>query len=264
MRIPRPSRRLTVLAAVAFGLLVATAAVILYGLPYKRHLEVQHQLAAFRADPTQANAVPLVRMMATDPVDQKDADEILRTWLDLKVVAKESYRPNAPIEVALACGSMIEFRAPRKTGFNQLFVIDGNVTLRIAGLTSKEGIVNSQSVLFDPSFRAHTTEGWSWESSGAWPWSWSGEPAAPRPAAIMSRPGVYPGVLVFEGEAQACYAADSVSIRIVPLGWLDRTLIRVGLKEDTVDIPPPVYRFAIEVPLEVRVEDAPAPAPAVQ
>ncbi len=48
MGIPRPQRRLLILVAFAVDLLITTAAVVHYGIPYKRHLEVQRLLAAMK------------------------------------------------------------------------------------------------------------------------------------------------------------------------------------------------------------------------
>jgi hypothetical protein len=263
MRIPRPGRRLIILAAVAAGIAAAAFVAIAWGLPYKRHLEVQRQLAAYKAEPTPANAAPLVRMMANYQLDQKDADDILRTWLDLEVVTKKSYRPNEPIKVTLAANNGVEFRALRGPGLNILSLLDFSTILRLRGVTSDAGITNSASVAFDQGFMARAIGGVSWSSP--WPpWGSSLATGPPGATIVLPRPGGYQGVLTLTGSAQASYAADKVSFRVTPLGWMDRTLIRLGLKEDTVDVHPPVYSFEFDVPFEIHIEDAPAAAPDVE
>ncbi len=262
MGIPSPGRRPLILAAIAAGLLVATAAVILYGIPYKRHLEVQRQLAAFRADPSQDNADLLTNMFLAEKVNQADGQDILRSILDLKAVLRKSYRPNAPIFITLASGNKtalappgppdaVDSDASPRSPKNVFGFMMYSTTLHVPGLTPAEGHLNSESVHVDPSLSA--------KIFGEGHLNVAGTPEVPQPPAIViSKPGAYPGVLVLEGMAQTVtvhfYEPGAYYVPLPSL--MDRALILLGLK-DNPDRLPPEYHCVIEVPLEIHVEDGP-------
>jgi|WetSurMetagenome_2_1015567.scaffolds.fasta_scaffold394541_1 hypothetical protein len=252
MRIPRPRRRLLIAAAVAAGLLVATVAVIRYGVPYWRHLEMRRQLAAFKANPTQENANPLARILIHEQLSDEEAQEIVQAWLDLKVATRQSYRPGAgnPILIALASGNATLLldpppgnpeKTPTSSSWRIFFgVMKRRTTLRIPDLVGDKGTLNSAPVLIDPSL---TGKVWDPEAILR---------SDPR-GVVAYKPGVYAGLVKFEGLAGIVAAIHPVN---ESTGTLDKALIFLGLREDPGRLRPK-YEITIEVPFEIRVEDGP-------
>ena len=141
MRSPfRGRRRLLILAAVAAGLAGATFLAMHYGIPYKRHWAIQHHLAAFRADPSRENLVPLAEVMAAGPVSREDAQEVAQAVLGLKVEARKSYRPAAPIDVMLVPRNedLLRRQDPPDNDAAVHF-LNWRLTLRISGQHVAEG-----------------------------------------------------------------------------------------------------------------------------
>ena len=208
MGIPRPGRRrLLVLVAVAAGLLIGTVAVIHYAIPYKRHLEVQRQLAAFRADPSQENANPLARKLINDQVSLEETQEIIRSWLDLKALTKKSYRPGDPVHITLASRNkaVMWFPPPLREDHDaaealaRFSLFEYKMTLHIPGLTPEHGLLNSSSVQLGPSLDNKISEV-EYLGSGFRHYEIS-------PFLVIPLPGLYKGVVVFEGKAGTFTAA---------------------------------------------------------
>jgi len=253
MAMPRPRlRRSAVLVALVVALLAGSVSAIRYGLPFKRHLEVQGQLAAFRADPSQANATRLAREIITGRASKEDAEEIARAWLDPKIVTRRSYRPGEPIDFTLVSGNETALMTMRpgpdgdpQSGKPALVCLESefHTTLHVPGLTPDEGIKDSRSVRFGLNFLAKTfapSLDFGWESP------LSGAPL------VISKPGVYRGTLTFAGAATTTFPFFDP-----PPDLLDAVLMRLRLKSRP-NIFLPGYHFAIQLPVEIRVEEGAA------
>jgi hypothetical protein len=270
MRLPRPRRRLFILAAVAAGLLVGTVAVIHYVIPYRRHLEVRRQLAAFRADPSQENASRLTEIIASGRADKDEATEILRAWLDLKVSVEESYQPNMPIYVTLtsgndtqlACGRWSEDEdKPQPTRDSpqvEIDLLNCSLSFSSHAVTPAHYGLNSDSVRLGPGLAGKLRSGVT---------SLTNPQLRPGPLSI-AEPGVYPAFVTLAatpyitrsydemGEAGLVSHGTSGSLREADPGILDAILIRLGLKEDRG---PERLRFKVKMPCEIRIVQAPEP-----
>ena len=272
MRNPfRGRRRLLILAAVAAGLAAGTFLAMHYGIPYRRHWAIQRQLAAFKADPTQANAEPLVLALYHHDADPQENAEIIQTLLDLKVEARPSYAPNEPIYVTLASGNTVHLQArlrpeevraedpPPGNPTARLLFMGCSNTLYVPGLTPSDGHLNSESVQFDPSLSAKLRVDGSTGFLAV-----PGTPEVPQPAALaISKPGTYPGCLVFE-----CWARPYANIEatrnvvVIPAdstSLLSSILARLGFKPDPL-VPRTDHILTIKVPFEIRIAELPAGA----
>ncbi len=208
-------------------------------------------MAAFKADPSRENASLLAEKIVAGGVTQEDAQEVLLSWLDLKVVVRKSYIPNTKIYITLTSGNETALavrQQPAATPTTQaarILFSKWNTYLGVPGVTThKEGDMNSVSVRLDPGFLAKAIgrDGPQWGPS----------------AIVISKPGVHPGMLLFEGKATALMTGLP-SDRGIPMhvpGLLEKALVHLGLEDDPA-CPPPGYRCRIEVPFEIRVEDGP-------
>jgi hypothetical protein len=257
-------RRFIIAAAVAAGLLVATVAVMCVGLPYLRHREVRNCLAAFNANPSQENATRLAEIIASGRADKDEITEILRAWLDLKVITEESYRPNAPICVTLKSGNQTQLICgpwpndddepqPRPDSTRVIINMQNRQALYPQPMSSRVMPVPSQSVRFSPGlemklvFRNDILVG-----------------ARPISATLsIADPGVYTPLVTIEGIPEIIrthYEKDGTVIghierlREADTGIMDGMLIRLGLKKDRA---PEMIFIRVEVPCEIHVEEGP-------
>ena len=194
MGTPCPGRRrLLILAAIA-AVLVGGAVATLYGIPYMRHREIQHRLAAFRADPNQENADRLAEEITSRRADQGEALEILRTWLDLKAVVRPSYRPTTLIDITLTSGNRTVLGiSPPTDPLQTILFCNPQMLPRVREITSSRTgyydgsghSMESGTVRLDPSVTAKVLFTW---------------PSVERGSAgvYIHEPGVYTGTVVFQ------------------------------------------------------------------
>ena len=247
---------------------MATFLAMHYGIPYKRHWEIRRQLAAFKATPTQASAEPLILALYHHDADPQETAEIIQTLLDLKVEVSPSYAPNAPIYLTLASGNALDLQAAlppdelaSTTGAAnpkaRILFMDCATTLYVPGLTPSQGHLNSESVHFDPSLSAKL------RLDGATGFlAVPGTPEVPQPAALaISKPGTYPGRLVFEYLARPYTDIEATRDVVVfseePPSLLGSILIRLGLKPDPLQVRTD-YILTITVPFDIRIAEPPA------
>jgi hypothetical protein len=269
MRIPRPRRRLLILAAVAAGLLVATVAVMCVGLPYLRHREVRGCLAAFNADPTQENATRLAEIIASGRADKEEITEILRAWLDLKVITEKSYQPNTPIYVTIVSGNKTRLACgpwpkdedePQPTRDSPQVWIDLHYCLAFSTHADVPALFgpNSDSVVLGPDQARKLVDKMDVLSS----------PQPSHAPLSIAEPGVYQAFVALEATPHISHSFNVESetgvtrygsfypLRETDRGILDTILIRLGLKGDYGPMP---IRFKVEVPCEIRIVPPPEP-----
>jgi hypothetical protein len=272
MRNPfRGRRRLVILLALAAGLAVGAFAAVNYGVPYWRHWQIQRDITVFKANPTQANAAPLILalyryygpgMEVRGPTEGQDFRDLIETLLDLKVEVKPSYEPNTPIVISLASGNDINLKAelpepgPGKyePAVAKVLFQDCGTELHVLGITPMNEEINSESVWIESNLATKLrTDG----TLGML--NIEGSPLVPRPQAlVISKPGIYFGRLYFSYRAEPY--SDIETTRDVSLGkksmclWRE-ILFKLGLIEsiESSSLSVSDVTFKVGVSFEIRV-----------
>lgn len=230
-----------ILAAVAVGLAAATFAVMNYAIPYRRHQEIQRRLEAFRLEPNPEHAEALARVAAKGPLYPEEVQEISRTILALRADTQKSYPAGRPIEIDVVPGHQEALR--------DFVFVNWKVSLRLDGGPSIVGENTEDTGIYDAAIISYVV--------------FFSRPAKMRFPLNMTEPGTHAATVLFEAEMDTALSIpDAVRADAKP-GFLDRVLVFLGLNSDS-DAGPCKYHCTVEVPVEILIEDAPAPAPAVQ
>lgn len=242
MGTPRSGRRrLLVLVAVAAALAAATVVVIRYGLPYKRHREVERRLEVYRGDPSRENSGPLVQMLTTEQLTAEDGQEILKTFLSLQAAVQPAYHSGDPVVITIFSDHLgtLEYPPQMRGIGRRLFIEEMHTFLWFPAMDPPREYTDSQAVQIDLDLLFRVFNAW-------WP---SGAPASAGKSAVVFRePGDYAGSVEirFKGRTHGFTPPP-------PPGRLDKVLDYLGLKDRTGD-GEPHYDFATEIPVLIHVE----------
>jgi hypothetical protein len=211
---------------------VAVFILSLLAVVFARHRtppEAERAFAAFAANPTQANADWMIRLIYDGGVTQAQGDRMIALILEPQVIVEPSYN----------CGQPIIIHVRPKNPVQAHDLLGGYTTnLVIAGLTRPEGDANdSMSLDIDPrlSYRLIYLE----------------RSFYTFPAVSSGTPGRYPG------RVELGYKLDAEpSIRVLPPSFLERLLAKLRLRTANVRLVPtrPLWlECHFSIPIEILV-----------
>ncbi len=195
--------------------------------PWLRHREVENDLAAFRANPCQATADPLIDMLVHSRATPEEGEQILRTLIDPVATPKDAYAMGESIVVQVKGGHPLDF--------GWLWG-DGTHWLYIEGCNCKdEGCTDDpETIEFDKMLRRISTISGFCKTFG--------------PIITIERPGTYRGFV----RLRYSICEDSVLASFANPPWWKQVLgLMKGNNERTPD--PTRYECAFDIPVTIRV-----------
>jgi len=228
-------RALTVL--ILGGTVVALG---VYGFWPSAKSDVECALAAFREDPCEGTASPLVRLLLVDGVTQEEGTRILRALLEPQIAGNETFSPGEGVRIRIVSRHS-SLALPLVGRYDNVLFIDG--------ITPAEGVSDSASVLLDPHLSTRLLD----LSSDM---DLFFEVMANARVIRIDTPGTY------RARVELSYAlrASPGTGRSVGPSLLKRALARIGLgtaQRKVVPLPKVTYRCRYCLPVQIRVAGPP-------